>query len=540
MSSTTQTTNTLQSALQRVTETPEFRRLADEVQRGARVVSISGLVAGSARALALAALQRETGKLFAVVTQSNRDLEPWEGDLRFWYCALAGAKNCEKEVLVLPSSESDPYAGSSPHPETLERRALTLWRLARHRQDFVLLTARALARRTVTPDEIADAGVLLAKNDNQSPEDLVYKLVAAGYVREDPVGAVGEFSMRGGIIDVWSPGQDRPVRIEFFGDEVDSLRGFDPETQLSTSQLSEIEIVPMREVVVRSQDFRAWAEAARERWSDPRFARALRDRTVFADEAESFAGWEWLMPIIRERSGSIFDYLKNAVLVIDEPSSVETHLGEVFQTLAERYAETDAVDDIAVEPTELYLSVEELRAKLDSKQRLELRVLGRAAAELDQSVALDAEAPKVQLGRSRARREPLFLFPVAGIAPEVEWKTQSTRKYHGRLANLAADLVSARDGNTKTLLVMPSLGVAERVAEILADYEIEAQLSLVEQMRDGIEASGVGAAQTIVTVGRLSSGFEMPGAQLLIHVEADLFDEAGDQALERRVPLGGR
>src|SRR5678809_1439277 len=90
--------------------------------------------------------------------------------------------------------------------------------------------------------------------DSYSPEALVDKLMATGYVREDPVGAVGEFSMRGGIIDVWSPGQDSPVRIEFFGDEVDSLRGFDPETQLSTSQLSEIEIVPMREVVVRSQD----------------------------------------------------------------------------------------------------------------------------------------------------------------------------------------------------------------------------------------------------------------------------------------------
>jgi transcription-repair coupling factor (superfamily II helicase) len=542
MSSTTQTSNTLQSTLHRVTETAEFKRLADEVQRGAPVVSISGLVAGSARALALAALQRDTGKLFAIVTQSNRDLEPWEADLRFWYCALAGKMNCENEVLVLPSSESDPYAGSSPHPETLERRALTLWQLARNRQDFVLLTARALSRRTVTPDEIAEAGVVLAKNDNQSPEDLVYKLVAAGYVREDPVGAVGEFSMRGGIIDVWSPGQDRPVRIEFFGDEIDSIRGFDPETQLSTSQLSEIEIVPMREVVVRSQDFRAWAEAARQRWSDVRYARALRDRTVFADEGDSFAGWEWLMPIVRERSGSIFDYLKNAVIVVDEPSSVETHLGEVFQTLADRYSETDAVDDIAVEPRELYLSVEELRAKLDSKQRVELRVLGRAAAELDQSVALDAEAPKVQLGRTRAVREPLFLFPVAGLAPEVDWKTQSTRKYHGRLANLAADLVNARDGNTKTLLVMPSLGVAERVAEILAEYEIAAQLLLVEQTGEATEASGPGVAQTIVTVGRLSSGFEMPGAHLLTHVEADLFDEAGDQALERRGPgaEGGR
>ena len=481
MSSTIQTTNTLQTTLRRITETPEFKRVVAEINRGARVVSISGLVAGSARALALAALQRETGKRFAIVTQSNRDLEPWEGDLRFWYCALAGKKHCENEVLILPASESDPYAGSSPHPDTLERRALTLWRLALQSRDFVLLTARALARRTVTPDEITRAGALLARGDNQSPEGLVDRLVASGYVREDPVGAVGEFSMRGGILDVWSPGQERPVRIEFFGDEIDSIRGFDPETQLSTSQLSEIEIVPMREVVVRSQDFSDWAAAARERWSDERYARALRDRTVFADEGESFAGWEWLMPIVRERSGSVFDYLKDAVLVIDEPSSVESYLGEVYQTLADRYAETDAADDIALRPEELYLTPEELRAKIDERQRIELRVLGRAAAELDQAVALDAEAPRIQLGRARSVRAPLFLFPVAEQAPEIEWKTQSALKYHGRLANLATDLVNAREQGTTTLFVMPSLGVAERVAEILAEYEIDARLSLVDE-----------------------------------------------------------
>ncbi len=535
MSSTIPTTSALQNTLRRITETPEFRRVVDEIKRGAQVVSISGLVAGSARALALAALQRETGKLFAVVSQANRDLEPWESDLRFWYCALAGKTNCESEVLTLPSSESDPYAGSSPHPETLERRALTLWRLARHSQDFVLLTARALSRRTVMPDEITSAGVVLARNDSQSPEELVYNLVAAGYVREDPVGAIGEFSSRGGILDVWSPGQETPVRIEFFGDEIDSIRGFDAETQLSTSQLSEVEIVPMREVAVRSEDFTVWAHAARQRWNEERYARALRDRTAFADEGESFAGWEWLMPIVRERSGSVFDYLKDAVLVIDEPSSIETYLSEVYQTLADRYAETDAVDDIALRPEELYLAVEELREKLATKQRVELRVLGRAAAEVDQAVALDAEAPKVRFGRSRPVRAPLFLFPVVGLAPEVEWKTTSTRKYHGRLADLAADLRSSRESGTgaTTLFVMPSLGVAERVAEILAEYEIEMQLMLLEQKS---EAPPTNAAQTIVTVGRLSSGFEMPGAFLLAHVEADLFDEAGAQALEPRAP----
>lgn len=533
MSGTSQTTNNLQATLRSVTEAPEFKRLVEEIKRGAPVVSVSSLVAGAARALVLAALQRETKKLFAIVTQANRDLEPWEADLRFWYCALAGKKHCKNEVLILPASETDPYAGSSPHPETLERRALTLWRLARHSPDFVLLTGRALARRTVSPAEIIQAGAVLARSDNQSPEDLVDLLGAAGYIREDPVGAVGEFSLRGGIVDVWSPGQERPARIEFFGDEIDSIRAFDPETQLSTSQLKSIEIVPMRELVARGDDFRLWALAARERWTEDRYARALRDRTVFADEAETFAGWEWLMPIVRERNATAFDYLKDAVLVVDEPSLLDSYLGEAYQTLADRYAETDDGDDIALEPEELYLTAAELRAKLDELQRIELRMLGRAAAELDQGVGLDAEAPKIQLGRTRGARRQLFLFPVASPSPEVEWKTQSARKYHGRLANLTADLIAAGERGTTALFVMPSLGVAERVAEILAEYEIEARLCLVE---DSGEATEAPSPQTIVTVGRLSSGFEMPAAQLSIHLESDLFDEAGSPALERRAP----
>src|SRR5882762_7174294 len=376
MSNTLQSTPILQSALQRLSE-GAYLELVTEIRRGARVISISGLVSEPARALVLAALQRETRKQFAVVSQSNRDLENWERDLRFWYCALSGKTECEEQVLMLPASESDPYAGSSPHAQTLERRALTLWRLTQDKPDIVLLTARALARKTVAPAELAQSGTLLKRDQDTSPEELVDKLVASGYVREDPVGAVGEFSMRGGILDVWSPSSETPVRIEFFGDEIDSIRGFDPETQLSTSQLSEIEIVPMREVVVHSQDFGKWADAARQRWSDGRYARALRDRTVFADEGESFAGWEWLMPIVRERSGGVFGYLKDAVLVVDDPSSVETYLAEVYQTLGDRYAETEAADDIALMPGELCLPPEELRAKLDSRQRIELRVLGR-------------------------------------------------------------------------------------------------------------------------------------------------------------------
>jgi transcription-repair coupling factor (superfamily II helicase) len=532
----TETTSILQSTLHTITDSAEFRSVLDQIRRGAGVISISGLVADPARALALAALQRETGKQFALVVPAQRDLENWERDISFWYCALRGASQCQDTVAVLPSSESDPYAGGSPHAETLERRALALWRLARTHPDFVLLTSRAMARRTIPPAEILKAGAVLRRDEDTAPEELVDKFIAGGYVREDPIAAVGEFSMRGGILDVWPPGRDAPVRIEFFGDTVDSIREFDPETQLSTTQLTQIEIPPMRELIVHASDFREWASHARRRWHDERFARSLRDRTVYADEGESFPGWEWLISLGREHHATTFDYLKEAVLVIDEPVAVENFLSSAFQTLEQRHAETDAADDLGLRPEELYLTAEELRSRIDSKQRVELRALGRTVSATDRELALEAEEPKISVGKERGRKRSLFLFPHedAGRMPalpgEIEWKAQSVMRYHGRLPDLARDVI-ARQANSKatTLFVMPSRGVAERVTEILREYEVNARLTSFEDQSDALAT-----AQAVVTFGKLSGGFELPSSQLVVQVEGDLFDEAAEPALERR------
>jgi transcription-repair coupling factor (superfamily II helicase) len=539
-----------------------------DIESGARVVSISGLVAGPARALALAALQREAGRQFAVVVPAQRDLENLERDIDFWYSALRGEAEGKDAVTLLPASESDPYAGGSPHTETLEKRALALWRLARRGKsgtgilpvdraqdaratsDFVLLTARALARRTVPPAEILKAGAVLRRDEDHSPEELVDKLVAGGYVREDPINAIGEFSIRGGILDLWPPGRSAPARIEFFGDTVDSIREFDPETQLSTIQLAEIEIPPMRELAVTAHDFREWAARARIRWRDQRFARSLRDRTVFADEGEDFPGWEWLISLLHEGSASVFEYLRDAVLIVDEPAAVENYLASAFQTVAERFAETDAADDLGLSPQELYLTVEELRAGIDAMQRIELRTLGRTAARVDQELALEAEEPKVSVGKARAPRKPLFLFPnpgleagllppgrtsapskrpAEGLSEEVDWKAQSVMRYHGRLPDLARDLVKRHADQATTLFVMPSSGVAERVAEILREYEVHVRLTSSVDQTDYTSV-----ADAIVTSGKLSGGFELPSARLIVHVEGDLFDEAAEPALERR------
>src|SRR6185436_12938948 len=213
---------------------------------------------------------------------------------------------------------------------------------------------------------------------------------AAGYVREEPVASVGEFSLRGGILDVFSPAHDAPHRVEFFGDTVESIREFDPETQRSVNRVNETIIVPMRELSVRREEFMQWAEAAERRWTDERFRRDLRARLAHAERGEPFPGWEYLIPLTRPLSSSAFDYFKDAVLVIDEPVGVEKRAADLYSMLADRFAQADDGGELAMPPDELFLTPDELRTKLDSSVRVELRLLGREAAATDERFRIDS------------------------------------------------------------------------------------------------------------------------------------------------------
>ncbi len=401
--------------------------------------------------------------------------------------------------LSLPSSESDVYSGTSPHSETLELRALTLWQMAQGQPDILVLPARSLITRIDTPEEIRAMGIRLKRDEDHSPDLLIENLGASGYVREDPIQNVGQFSVRGGIIDVWPPNASAPARIEFFGDTVDSIREFDAETQLSTNQLKEIDLAPMREFAATAEDFRDWAFFARERFSGETSARALKDRTVFADEGESFHGWEWLFPILRERRASVFDYLdfrENGVLVIDEPVLVEDCLSNLYKHLDARYAETLGAGEIGLPPDELFLTIDELRKDLERRKRLELRALGSSAAKTDEEFSLEASDLS----------DKLFLFPAAKNSgeksAEIEMQSRSARKYYGKLAEFAEELKK----ENKPLMVLQTTGLAERLSDILRDYDVV-------------------LSEENVVIGDLSSGFELPLAGLVIQTENELFGE---------------
>jgi transcription-repair coupling factor (superfamily II helicase) len=545
----------------RLEENENFQRLVTEARAGRRLLRIAGLSSG-AKALALVALQRAVGRRLAVVSLRDSDLEDLERDLRFFYCHLHDRPECENEIFILPASESDPYSGASPHAEILERRALALWRLAAGAGDVVMLTARSLMRRFVAVEDIKQATVALRVGEELPLDYLIEHLASVGYVRSDPVGSVGEFSSRGGILDFYSPsgslGDDgraiNPVRVEFFGDQIDSIREFDPETQRSIREVEETMITPMRDERAGAGDFRQWAKLARERWGDERYERALRDRTAFADEGEEFRGWEYLMPLARPLTASVFDYLRGATLVVDEPAEVEKQIRSTLEELGRGYERAEAVDELALEPDKLFLTPDELRDRIGNLPRVELRLLGSAALAFEEELA--TEDVNVVLNSGFGRKDsvrspgfsrddsdpessppeggtqtldpasapseggttslppkggttnlgPLFLFPPEPKTTEVEIPSRAVRRWHGRFGDLAAELKRQSASGYQTIFVLPSSGVADRISKALNEYD------------------ALGAASVIV--GDLSAGFALSQSALNIYTEGDIFDEA--------------
>jgi transcription-repair coupling factor (superfamily II helicase) len=471
-----------------------FEQLKREVARGERVVNVSGLTSISAKAYVVSRLVAETGKRFALVADTNTELELWANDIAFFLDQNAAG---EAAMTTLPSFETAPYSGASPHAETQEKRALALWQMRSGASDIVIVSARSLIQKLISKGEVATLGCDLKRDEDFPPEMLVERLFSVGYVREDPIIGPGQLSMRGGIVDVWSPDAESPVRIEFFGDTVDSIRSFDPETQLSTGHLTEISIAPMREFAVTPQDLKDWAFFAEDRFSDPKFARNLRDRTDFASAGETFSGWEFLIPLTKTLTSTVFDHLPEHILVIDEPTSVEQTLATFYDHLARYHAAVISNGDVGLEPDELFLSASELRKKLGEFRSVELRGLGRTAAATDEKFGMSE--PPADAGGS----DKLFLFSTAEKAVEIELQSRSTRKFHGDFPAFVAEFDLAAD------IVVRTPGMSERIAEMLRDYDKYVPLEAIK-------------------LGSLSSGFEIPSERLIIFTEVDIFGETAE------------
>lgn len=265
----------------------------------------SGLT-GSLSALAIwqTAASVEAGPVLAI-TASSQDAHQLETELRFY----AGERR--DDILVFPDWETLPYDVFSPHQDIVSRRLSTLYRLPEMRSGILIVPISTLMQR-LAPRSFLDAtGLVLRRGDTLALETTRTKLEQAGYRCVPEVADHGEFAVRGALLDLFPMGSDTPFRIDLFDDEVETIRIFDPETQLSTSQVDDIRLLPGREFPVDEEAIARFRQAFRVNFEgDP--TRSLIYREV--SDGVMPSGIEYYLPLFFEQTSTLFDHLPDNTL----------------------------------------------------------------------------------------------------------------------------------------------------------------------------------------------------------------------------------
>jgi transcription-repair coupling factor (superfamily II helicase) len=443
-------------------------RPARELLAEGRVAELSGL--GGVARLLLPLLLTDAPLL--VVTPRERDVEGTAEDLR----TLAGEAGRAGTVLAFPAPGPAPLRGLPRHPEASLRRAAALHAAARGRLAAMVASPAGLLRPTLARRLLETRVVGLRAGDEMTPEILLEALDDGGYRREDPVTSAGEVARRGGILDVFPPDRDAPVRIEFYGDTVYSLRSFDPESQRTTGEVEAVEIQPLSDAFAPRSVAAELARLLPQIFPGHRGVAPLVERLargLAADEAAD------LIPLVPGATVAPWVDFPGCMVAL-EPEAILEEAGALHErALAERDRRADA---LPIDPA---------------------RVL----------VAADALAERIGAGPAVHVREVDTEHRGTHIAG------RPVRRYAGDLRRLVADL---RSQVGRTVIFLGTAGRADRLTEVL---------------RDGGLAVGE-SAEIDVRTGVLSGGFEFPDHGLQVLADGDVFPE--EVHLHARARRGAR
>src|SRR5271155_2500724 len=279
----------------------------------------------------------------------------------------------DTEVLEFPAWDCLPYDRVSPHAGIVAQRMTTLARLARVKgretPSVLLTTVNAILQRVPVRDVVGRQSLAAAPGNVLPMSGIIQWLELNGFNRASTVREAGDYAVRGGIVDLFAPGMDAPVRLDFFGDTLESIRSFDAETQRTNADLRALELVPMAEFQLTSETirlFRTGYVAA--------FGAADPDDVLYqaVSEGRRHAGMEHWLPLFHQRMETLFDYVAASPLAIEPLAEEAAH--ERLAQIADYYqARKEAMDQDGagapykpLPPDRLYLAEGEWRERLDS------------------------------------------------------------------------------------------------------------------------------------------------------------------------------
>src|SRR5713226_313727 len=351
---------------------------------------------GASRGYALAHLARAQKRPLVCVEPDEEAAEALERDLRFFW----PPPEADNAIVRLPGDEVLPYEGLTPDPQAAMARLAGLFHLHLGNARVVVLSVRGLARRVLPREALDSRSLQLAVEATQDRDELAAKLTAAGYAKVPLVEDPGTFAVRGGVFDVWSPLDAQPVRIEFFGDTVESLRAFDPQTQRTIGELRELSLCPAREIVLDDEGRKAaiaTVRAAADAVETP--TRQLRelidDLGSHSQDDELFAaGLSAILPGFYPGGLSpITEYLPaDAIWVLDDPLELERQWGDLWSGLEESFEAAHRKGELALPPAQHFLHERDVRPAIERASVLELSGISISDASTDtQEIEFDLQ-----------------------------------------------------------------------------------------------------------------------------------------------------
>ncbi|MEA2030553.1 MAG: transcription-repair coupling factor [candidate division Zixibacteria bacterium] len=393
-----------------------------------RCLTITGL-AGSSFSFVVNAASERLDKPILIVTQRSEDAADLYDDLAF----LMGADR----IGHFPARQILPYDFRAPQGEIMGQRISTLARLLDKKQPVVVCSIRALMEPTITREQLTHSLIHLKVNDEADMDNLVQRLLTMGFRRVQVVEEVGDFAVRGGLLDFFSPGSEAPVRVEFFGDEIDTIRLFNVSDQRTVQRIDEISLLPKREVPITQETLEEHLSVLSESDADYIRSRYLNDPEL--------PGLEWLAIMFGISQGGLLDYFDNdAIVILDGEGNLQ-----------------DEAEAIIEEGQTLYNGLKEQLTKLPTPESY--------YKSPENIFASLAKYPKIDIVPFRGGRKDIIDFaclPHPSFGSRLDLLIETTKEYDtlGMASFIAVD----------------TTGEAERLDELIADRSGEDSRPAIE------------------------------------------------------------
>ncbi len=439
----------------------------------------SGL-ADCGHALGLATLRQHTRDFWLVIVPSVARAELLESELRYF-------ANGAPRIALFPDTEVLPYDTFSPHQDLISRRLLVLRDVTAGRIDTLIVAASTLLPRLPPVRYIGGYSVTLTTGQKLRPEQLRLQLETAGYQRVAQVIEHGDFAVRGSLLDFYPMGSPLPVRVDFLDDEIDTLRQFDPDTQLSGTVLPSLETLPARELPVDAEAIKQFRQAYRRRFEgNP--ARSIIYREV--SEGRMPGGVENYLPLFFDNTALLWDYLPTARLTVSlgDPAQL---LGPGWQQVNERFQDSrEDSERPALDPHEINGTPVEHLARI-------------AEAPL---LVLEPGTPDPTVSEQRAAAAGLAPLPLLLLDPRADEPTLRLR-----------DFIRSYPG--RILFAAESAGRREMLTDLLRQEGVPAaEATSWQQFLDD-------ARPAMVSIAPLGQGLLLRDAGIAIITERELYGE---------------